>query len=103
MIRRPIGREMARTAVVVGTATAVSGGVRRRQEQKYMGQQEQAEMAAQAQAAPQAPAEPVAAAPAAAGLTSEDLDTLKELAALKDQGVLSEAEFEAQKAKILGS
>jgi Short C-terminal domain len=101
VIRRPIGREMARTAVVVGTATAVSGGVRHRQEERYMGQQEQAAMAAQAQAAPEAA--PVAAEPVSAGLTQEDLDTLKELAALKDQGVLSEAEFEAQKAKILGS
>jgi Short C-terminal domain len=99
MMRRPIGREMARTAVVVGTATTVSGGVRRRQEEKYTAQDEQQEaMAAQAQA----PAEPVAAAPAAGGLSQEDLDTLKELATLKDQGVLTEAEFEAQKAKILG-
>jgi Short C-terminal domain len=99
MMRRPIGREMARTAVVVGTATAVSGHVARRQEEKYTAQEEQAAMAAQAQA----PVEAAGAAPVAAGLTPEDLDTLKELAALKDQGILSEAEFEAQKAKILGS
>jgi Short C-terminal domain len=40
--------------------------------------------------------------PTSVGLTAEDLDRLKELAALKDQGVLTEAEFEAEKAKILG-
>jgi hypothetical protein len=100
VIRRPIGREMARTAVVVGTATAVSGRVAHRQEEKYMAS-EQEQYAAAAQAP--APVEAAAAQPAAGGLTPEDLDTLKELAALKDQGVLSEAEFEAQKAKILGS
>ena len=106
MIRRPIGREMARTAVVVGTATAVSGGVRHRQEEKHEAQEQQQyaqeqqyAMAAQAQAPPQ----PSPAAPAASGLSQEDLDTLKELATLKDQGVLTEAEFEAQKAKILGN
>ena len=100
MIRRPIGREMARTAVVVGTATAVSGRVARRGEEREMAQeQQQYDMAEQAQM----PAEAATAPAAAEGLTSEDLDRLKELAALKDQGVLTEAEFEAEKAKILGS
>lgn len=100
MMRRPIGREMARTAVVVGTATAVSGGVRHRQEEKYMAQEQQQEAMAEQT---QTPAEPGAAAPAAGGLSQEDLDTLKELATLKDQGILTDSEFEAQKAKILGS
>jgi membrane protease subunit (stomatin/prohibitin family) len=84
---------VARTAVIAGTATAVAGGVNRHQQQKYADQE-----AAQ-QAAPQAAPEqaPVAAAP-----DSDDLmNKLKELAALKDQGILTEAEFDAQKAKIL--
>jgi hypothetical protein len=99
MIRRPIGREMARTAVVVGTATAVSGRVARGQEEQATAQEQQ-QYDATEQA--QVPAEAATAAPTAGGLTAEDLDRLKELAALKDQGVLTEAEFEAEKAKILG-
>jgi hypothetical protein len=90
---------MARTAVVAGTATAVSGRVARRQSNKYQTQadaqayQEQEAMAAQAQAAP----------PPAPAATSESdkLAQLKELGELKTAGVLTEAEFEAQKAKIL--
>lgn len=98
MLRRPIGREMARTAVVVGTATAVSGRVARRQEDKYAGEQEQYAAAEQAQAPPEAaPAEAVAEGP-----TEDDIDRLTKLAALKDQGILSEEEFAAEKAKILG-
>jgi hypothetical protein len=93
MIRRPIGRTVARTAVIAGTATAVSGNVARRQEARY------AEDAPPA--ADPAPEEAGAEAPAAAGLTPEAIEQLKQLAALKDQGVLTEEEFAAQKAKIL--
>jgi hypothetical protein len=95
MIRRPIGRTVARTAVIAGTATAVSGGVSRRQEARYDQQQ-----------AAQAPPPPEAAAPApppSAGPTPDDIEQLKQLAALKDQGILTEEEFAAQKAKILGT
>jgi hypothetical protein len=85
---------MARTAVIAGTATAVSGGVRRRQEERYAEAQ-------YAEAAPapevEAPSEP----PPSAGPTPENIEQLKELAALKDQGILTEEEFAAQKAKIL--
>jgi hypothetical protein len=83
-------RGMVRTAAVAGTATAVSGRVRRRQEQRWAEQE-----------APQyaPPAAPPAAAPSGGQSTIEQL---KELAQLKDQGVLTEAEFAAQKAKILG-
>jgi len=84
---------MARTAAVAGTATAVSGRVRRRQESRWA----QQEGPAEPQAAP-APA-PVAA-PAAGPST---IDQLKELAELKSQGILTEEEFAAQKAKVLGS
>jgi hypothetical protein len=93
MIRRPIGREVARTAVIAGTATAVSGNVRRRQEEKYASAEE-------AQAPPQMQAAPEAAP--ASGPSPDAIEQLKELAALKDQGILTEQEFTAQKAKILG-
>ncbi|MET9617372.1 SHOCT domain-containing protein [Kitasatospora indigofera] len=90
-------RGVARTAVVAGTATAVSNRVSRRQAGRWASQ----EAPAPAQAAP-VQAAPVAAAPAAASM-DDKLDQLKELAALKDQGVLTEAEFAAQKARILSS
>jgi hypothetical protein len=84
---------MVRTAAVAGTATAVSGGVRRRQEKRWAQQE-----APQGYAEP-APA-PAAAPPAASG--GSVIDQLKELGELKEQGVLTEAEFESQKAKLLG-
>jgi hypothetical protein len=89
--RRPIARRAVRTAAVVGTAAAVGHAAGGRQ---------------QAQAAPQAPLEPAPVAePAAAsvGLGPDDIEELKQLADLKDQGILTEEEFAAQKAKILGS
>jgi putative oligomerization/nucleic acid binding protein len=86
-------RGMARTAVIAGTATSVSNRVSRRQGQRWSEQEQQA--AAQAQAAP-APAP----APSGGGST---IDQLKELGELKAQGILTEEEFAAQKAKILGS
>jgi hypothetical protein len=83
--------------VVAGTATAVSGRVARRQQGKMIEQQEAA------YAAEPAPA-PAAAPPAAAAPSiDEEVEALKQLAALKDQGILTDEEFAAQKAKILGS
>jgi hypothetical protein len=87
---------MARTAVIAGTATSVSNRVSRRQGQRWSEQEEQA--AAQAQAAPAQ----MAPAPAQGGGAST-IDQLKELGELKAQGILTEEEFAAQKAKILGS
>ncbi|MCX4683131.1 SHOCT domain-containing protein [Kitasatospora purpeofusca] len=91
-------RGVARTAVVAGTATAVSNRVSRRQAGRWAQQESSAEPA------PAAPP-PAAAAPAApaAPTMEEKLDQLKDLATLKDQGVLTEEEFAAQKARILGS
>lgn len=86
-------RGMARTAVVAGTATAVSNRVSRRQAQRW-GYEDQAQHAEPAYAEP--PPAP-AAAPAA-----DPIAQLKELAALKEQGILTDEEFAAQKAKILG-
>ena len=84
-------RMAARTAVVAGTATAVSGRVAHRQSEKYAAQEQQ-------QAPPQAyEAPPVEAAP-------EDDQTaqLQNLADLHKQGVLTDEEFAAAKAKVLG-
>jgi hypothetical protein len=95
-------RGVARTAVVAGTATAVSGRVARRQNQKWS--QQEYEQQQQAAPPPQyaEPAEPVEPAPAAGGGMESVLEQLKQLGELRDAGVLTEAEFEAQKAKLLG-
>lgn len=82
-------RGVARTAVIAGTATAVSNRVSRRQANRWAQQEEQ-------QYAQEAP--PTYAAPARDTVTQ-----LKELAELKSQGILTDAEFQAQKAKILAS
>jgi hypothetical protein len=84
-------RGVARTAVVAGTATAVSNRVSRRQANRWADQQ-----AGQEPQYYEAP--PPAPAPA-----PDSISQLKDLAELKNQGVLTDAEFEAQKAKILGS
>ena len=95
MRRRPVMRTVARTAVVAGTATVVAGGVRGHQEKKAAEQQAAAQAAAP-------PPQDIQAAPAPAAPDSDDLiNKLKELANLKDQGILTEAEFNDQKAKIL--
>lgn len=95
-------RGVARTAVVAGTATAVSGRVQRRQAEKYADRDAQIyasrEQAYQEAAAPQ----PVAAEPAPAAAPTDVVTQLKALAELRDQGILTEEEFAAQKAKILG-
>ncbi len=88
-------RGVARTAAIAGTATAVSNRVSRRQANRWS--EQEAQQAAPPQAAqPQ----PVAAAPPAAA--PDKVTQLKELAALKDQGILTDEEFAAEKAKILG-
>src|SRR5262245_31171809 len=96
-------RGVARTAVVAGTATAVSNRVSRRQANRWS-QQEEAQYYEQQQYAQQQQyaAPPPAPAPAAAPAT-DTVTQLKELAELKNQGILTEEEFAAQKAKILGS
>jgi hypothetical protein len=83
----------AGTAVIAGTA----GAVRHHQEQKYANQ------AAEQQAAAQAAAQPVyEPAPVAAPAESDDMAQLQKLAELHNAGVLTDAEFAAAKAKILG-
>ncbi|HEY1651666.1 MAG TPA: SHOCT domain-containing protein [Acidimicrobiales bacterium] len=84
--RRPVLRTVGRTAVIAGTASAVAGRVNRNQQQKVAEQE-------------------AAAAPAEAAAPSSDelINKLKELANLKDQGILTEEEFNAQKTKILSA
>jgi Short C-terminal domain len=85
-------RGIARTAVVAGTATAVSNRVSRRQADRWsrQGYYDEPE-----------PAPPPPPAPTAAP-APDPIEQLKQLAALKDQGILTDEEFAAQKAKILG-
>jgi len=108
----------ARTAVVAGTATAVSGGMQRHQQQKaqdqyeqqqYEAQQQQAQIDAaaqqavsQQQAAMGVAAQQAAAAPAAPAGGVDLVGELQKLAALQQQGILSPEEFAAAKAKLLG-
>ncbi len=85
---RGVARTMGRTAVIAGTATAVSGHVAAKQQAKY---------AQQGAGAP--PSEP-------AGPPGDQVDVveqLKKFAALRDQGVLTDEEFAAQKAKLLAN
>jgi hypothetical protein len=94
-------RGVARTAVVAGTASAVNGRVQRRQAEKFA--ERDANIAAQRTAAYQQQAAPPPPAPAAAPAPTTDVvSQLKSLAELRDQGILTEEEFAAQKAKILG-
>jgi hypothetical protein len=88
-------RGVARTAVIAGTATAVSNRVSRRQGERWA-EQEEPQQAAPVAAAPAAPAAP-------AGGEQSMIDQLKQLGELKEQGILTEEEFAAQKAKLLGS
>jgi hypothetical protein len=101
---------VARTAAIAGTATAVSNRVSRRQAGRWA-DQEAAQQPQQAYAAPPPPPayaapQPVYAAPPPPP-PAPDMDAklaqLSQLGALRDQGVLSDAEFEAQKARILAS
>jgi hypothetical protein len=78
-----------RTAAIVGTATAVSGGVAHHQQKKY----------AQQDAAAAAPQQP---APAPAPAQNDDMAELTQLAELHSQGILTDEEFAAKKAQILG-
>ena len=92
---------MARTAVVAGTATAVSNRVSRRQANKWQ-QQADAEAAEQQQAPPQDEQAPPPAPEPAAADSSSLADELQKLATLKEQGILSDDEFAAAKNKLLG-
>jgi hypothetical protein len=87
-------RGVVRTAAVAGTATAVSNRVSRRQSQRW---------AAQEAPPPQQYAAPPPAAPQPAAAGEGRVEKLKDLADLKQQGILTEEEFAAEKARILAS
>ncbi len=95
--RRPLVRGVARTAVVAGTATAVSGRVARRQNNKWAAQ-DQAQYEQQMAQQPVYQEPPPAPAPAGGG----EVDELKQIADLHAQGILTDEEFAAKKAQILG-
>ena len=88
-------RGIVRTAAISGTATAVSNRVSRRQAQRWA--EQEAYQYGEPEPAYAAPA------PAAAAPVADPIEQLKELAALRQQGILTDAEFAAQKARILGS
>jgi hypothetical protein len=112
-------RGIARTAVVAGTATAVSGRVARRQQNRWADQEQQQYQEQVANQPPPPPpaayAQPVYVQPAPVAAPpppvadppaddmSDKLALLQQLGTLKEQGILTDAEFDAQKAKILGS
>ncbi|MFJ3653788.1 SHOCT domain-containing protein [Streptomyces nigra] len=93
-------RGVARTAVISGTATAVSNRVSRRQAGRWAEQDRQRQMVYEQEAAPMAPAPPPPAPVAADDMTAK-IEQLKQLGDLKAQGVLTEEEFQAQKRRIL--
>ncbi len=105
-MRRRMGRPglvgtVGRTAVIAGTATAVSGAVSGKQQQKAAAKQQEAAAAQQAAAPAPAPA-PAPRAPSG-GMDEAKMQRLKQLGDLKNSGVLTEEEFAAEKAKILNS
>lgn len=88
---RAMARTVGRTAVIAGTATAVSGHVAHRQQQRH------AQQGQQVAAAPAEPAPAEEKAPQKVDVVNE----LKRFAELRDQGILTEEEFAAQKARLL--
>ncbi len=109
MMRRRMGRPglvgtMARTAVIAGTATAVSGSVRNAQQGKAAAQQQEQQNAMESQAELAAMQQQLAGLQAQAATSPAPTDMIAELtklAELKNAGVLSESEFAAAKAKLL--
>ena len=93
-------RGVARTAAIAGTATAVSNRVSRRQAGRWAAKDQQQQDPAGRQQQQQYAAPPPAPA---ADPMQDKLDQLKQLGELKEQGVLSDEEFQQQKAKILNS
>lgn len=96
-------RGVARTAVIAGTATAVSGRVQRRQAERYADRD--AQIYADRQAAYDQQMAPPPPAPAAtpAGPSAETLELLQKLADLHASGVLTDTEFQMQKAALLNT
>jgi Short C-terminal domain/Domain of unknwon function (DUF3824) len=97
-----IARGIARTAVVAGTASVVAGQVRHHQDQKWS-QQEQQQYEQQVQAQQAAAYEQQQMAPQQAAPAEPDyMAELEKLGQLKNQGIITEDEFQAKKKQILG-
>jgi hypothetical protein len=92
-------RGIARTAVIAGTATSVSNRVSRRQANRWAAQGDERYGAPSYEEPPPSYQQP----PPPAAPPADPISQLKDLAELRSQGVLTDAEFEAQKAKILAS
>ena len=90
----PLLRTVGRTAVIAGTASAVGGRVQHRQNEKWAAQEQ--EQYAQQQAAAPPPPAPVAA-------EEDPIEQLQKLGKLHEQGILTDEEFAAEKAKILNA
>ena len=113
MRRRRVGRAVVRTAAVGGVAYAAgSHGAKKSAAEAQQEAQQNAQIAdlqqQQAAAAPPmdqqpAPPPPQAAAPTPSGMTTEKIEQLKQLGQLRESGILTDAEFESEKQKILGS
>lgn len=105
--RRVVGRAIVRTAAVGGVAYAAGHHVAKKSaEQEYMDAQQNAQIAdlqQQAAAAPPYYQQPAPPPSQATGLTTDDIAQLKQLGDLHKSGVLTDAEFEAAKQKLLGS
>ena len=109
LLRRGVGRvgrpgligTVARTAVVAGTATAVAGGVQRRQQNRQVQAEQAAAYQQEQQPAAQPQPQPAAAAPAPGG-NDADMAQLQQLVEMRNQGLLDEAEFAAAKSRLLG-
>jgi Short C-terminal domain len=99
-------RGVARTAVIAGTASAVNGRVQRRQAERFADRDAQIyadRTQAYQQAVAPAPAPAAAPPPPAAPSRADTLAQLQQLGELRAQGILTEEEFAAEKARILGS
>jgi Short C-terminal domain len=97
--RRPIARAALGTAVVAGTASAVSGRVARRQQARYEQQAAEDQSRYEMTRSDEAPQASAPAKPSQSDL----IEQLNQLAALKDRGVLTESEFDEQKRKVLSA
>ena len=98
----PLIRGIARTAVVAGTATAVSNRVSRRQASRWAAQEEPSPAYMAAQPPPAAEPTYTYAAPAQQPPAPDPIEQLRQLGELHQQGVLTDEEFTAEKAKVLG-
>jgi Short C-terminal domain len=96
-------RGVARTAAIAGTATAVSNRVSRRQAGRWAEQEQQQAYQQQQAYAPPPQQQPVYAEPPPQNTMEDKLEQLKQLGQLKEQGVLTDAEFAVQKDRILNS